>query len=82
MSRKKLGKIVSPTFRINPDTMPKLRETALAMGFTHSNGAAMGAFLDMIANIDRDLLIAAAVKSKQLAEGGRINCQINETMVQ
>jgi hypothetical protein len=81
MTRPKLGKVVSPTYRINPDTIPKLRETALAMGFKYQNRAAMGAFLDMLANIDRDLLIAAAVKSKSLSTGNPIDCHINEPMI-
>jgi hypothetical protein len=74
MGRVKLGKISIPTYKVNPDTVEKLRETAIIMGFRHNDGAAVGAFLDMIANIDRDLLIAAAVKSKTLATGNRIDC--------
>jgi hypothetical protein len=74
MGRVKLGKIPIPTYKVNPDTVDKLRETAIIMGFKHNDGAAVGAFLDMIANIDRDLLIAAAVKSRSLATGESINC--------
>ncbi len=72
MGRVKLGKIVTPTYKVSPETIPKLQRTALIMGFKYGSGAAMGAFLDMLADIDPDLLFAAAAKSKILAAENQI----------
>jgi hypothetical protein len=71
MGRVKLGRVVTPTYKVSPETIPKLQQTALIMGFKYGTGAAMGAFLDMVADIDPDLLIAAAAKSKLLNRNNR-----------
>ncbi len=76
MGRIKLGRVVTPTYKVSPDTIPKLQQTALLMGFRYGSGVAMGAFLDMLADIDPDLLIAAAVKTKILNQNNRTDVTI------
>jgi hypothetical protein len=63
MGRTKTGTIYMPSCKIKAETMPKLRKTAISLGFRYADGAAVGAFLDAIANADIDLLSAAIAKS-------------------
>jgi hypothetical protein len=79
MGRVKLDKVNIPTYKVKPETVTKLHITALAMGFKYGAGAAMGAFLDMVADIDPDLLIAAAAKNDLLKQNNRNNVIIEET---
>ena len=58
MGRVKLNRIAFPGCKVNPETLASLRLTAIESGFTYGNGAALGEFLDRIAEIDRDLLKA------------------------
>lgn len=78
MGRIKLGRVVTPTYKVSPDTIPKLQQTALLMGFRYGSGVAMGAFLDMLADIDPDLLIAAAVKTKILNQNNHNDVILKE----
>jgi hypothetical protein len=56
MGRPKKDKMVQITYRIEPETAAKLKETAIECGFKYGDGAAMGAFLDRLAQVDRQLL--------------------------
>ncbi len=56
MGRKKLDKVQFPSYRVRPETLDLLKETALELGYGYGEGAAMGQFLDHVALLDRDLL--------------------------
>jgi hypothetical protein len=78
MGRIKLDKVNIPTYKVKPETLTKLHATALVMGFKYGTGAAMGAFLDMVADIDPDLLIAAAAKNDLLKQNNRNNVMMKK----
>jgi hypothetical protein len=65
MGRKKLNRVHFPTYKVKPETIESLKETAIELGYTHGDGAAMGEFLDRIAALDRDLLKLVFKKSSQ-----------------
>ena len=52
----KKDNIVMPTYKIKPQTLESLKQTAIESGFVYGNGAAMGEFLDRLAEVDRELL--------------------------
>jgi hypothetical protein len=56
MGRSKLNRVPFPSYRVKPETLNSLKETAIEFGYTYGDGAAMGEFLDEIAALDRDLL--------------------------
>jgi len=62
MGRPKKNQIEFPNYKVKPQTVEALRQTALHCGFKYGNTAAMGAFLDRLAEVD-PLLIQAIVKS-------------------
>jgi hypothetical protein len=64
MSRPKLDKIHFPRYKIKPETITKLQQIALNMGYSYGNTVGMGEFLDMIADID-PVVIQAIGKKKQ-----------------
>ena len=70
MGRVKLNRIAFPGCKVNPETLASLRLTAIESGFTYGNGAALGEFLDRIAQIDRDLL--KAVIKQRIAPVGSL----------
>jgi hypothetical protein len=63
MGRTKLDKIQFPSYKVKPETLASLKETAIQLGYTYGDGAAMGEFLDEIAALDRDLLRLVFKKS-------------------
>ncbi len=56
MGRPKKDPTVMHSFRIKPDTAESLKQVAIECGFQHGDGAAMGEFLDRLAEVDRQLL--------------------------
>jgi hypothetical protein len=56
MGRTAKGKISFPGFKVKPETIESLKQTAIESGFTYGDGAAMGELLDRLAEIDRELL--------------------------
>jgi hypothetical protein len=56
MGRSKLNRVPFPSYRVKPETLDSLKETAIKFGYTYGEGAAMGEFLDAISSLDRDLL--------------------------
>jgi hypothetical protein len=56
MGRTKTDRVAFPTYRVEPDTIESLKQTAIECGLVHGDGAAVGALLDRLAKIDRDLL--------------------------
>ena len=58
MGRHKKNQIEFPSYKVKPETVEALRQTAIHSGFTYGNTAAMGAFLDRLAQIDPDLIKA------------------------
>jgi hypothetical protein len=69
MGRRKRNNIDFPRYQVKPETVAKLQSLALEMGYKHGDTAAMGAFLDMLADLDRDLLKIIAEKSRKIAIG-------------
>jgi hypothetical protein len=63
MGRTKLNRVPFPGCKVNPETLDSLRATAIELGYTYGDGAAMGEFLDRIATLDRDLLKLVFKKS-------------------
>jgi hypothetical protein len=56
MGRPKKDPTVAHNFRIKPQTAESLKEIAIECGFKYGDGAAMGDFLDRLAEVDRHLL--------------------------
>ena len=56
MGRPKKEPTIIQTYRVKPDVAEKLKETAVELGYKHGDTAAMGAFLERLAEIDRELL--------------------------
>jgi hypothetical protein len=56
MGRQKQDRAVFPTYKVDPSTVDKLKKTAIECGFEYGNTAAMGAFLDRLADVDSKLL--------------------------
>lgn len=63
MGRKQLNRVPFPSYRVKPETLELLKESAIELGYTYGDGAAMGEFLDRIAALDRDLLKLVFKKS-------------------
>jgi hypothetical protein len=68
MGRQRLERIQFPTYRVQPKTLKSLKATAVELGFTYGDGAAMGEFLDRLAELDRDLLKLVFDKSPEIDE--------------
>jgi hypothetical protein len=62
MGRAKKNQVEFPNYKVSPQTVESLKQTALHCGFTYGNTAAMGAFLDRLAQTDPDL-VRAILKS-------------------
>jgi tRNA(Phe) wybutosine-synthesizing methylase Tyw3 len=56
MGRPKKDPTVMHSFRIKPETAESLKQVAIECGFQYGDTAAMGEFLDRLAEIDRQLL--------------------------
>lgn len=56
MGRQKKDNTTHINFRINNDAAESLKKTAIECGFKYADGAAMGAFLERLSEIDRELL--------------------------
>jgi tRNA(Phe) wybutosine-synthesizing methylase Tyw3 len=56
MGRPKKDPTVMHSFRIKPETAESLKQVAIECGFQYGNTAAMGEFLDRLAEIDLQLL--------------------------
>jgi hypothetical protein len=65
MSRPALNKIAFGGYKVEPATVSKLRESAVLAGYTHGKGAAIGEFLDAIAQINPILLAELTKKSQK-----------------
>jgi hypothetical protein len=63
MGRHKLDKVQFPSYKVKPETLTSLRETAIQLGYTYGGSAAMGEFLDEVAALDPDLLKLVFKKS-------------------
>ncbi|WP_295621492.1 hypothetical protein [Chamaesiphon sp. GL140_3_metabinner_50] len=57
MSRPTLNKVILGGYKVKPETIDKLRKSAIEAGYTHGKGAAIGEFLDAIAQINPLLLV-------------------------
>jgi hypothetical protein len=62
MGRPRKNQIEFPNYKVKPETVETLKKTALHCGFKYGDTAAMGAFLDRLAEVD-PLLIQAILKS-------------------
>lgn len=56
MGRAKKNQVCFPSYKVKPETIESLKQTAIESGYKYGSGAAMGEFLDRIAALDRDLL--------------------------
>ena len=56
MGRPKLDRVPFPSYKVSRETLDSLRITALELGYTYGDGAAIGKLLDRIAAVDRELL--------------------------
>jgi hypothetical protein len=56
MGRLKKEPTIIQTYRVKPEVAEKLKETALELGFKYGDTAAMGAFLERLSEVDRELL--------------------------
>jgi hypothetical protein len=56
MGRTKKNQVCFPSYKVKPETIESLRQTAIESGYKYGDGAAMGEFLDRLATLDRDLL--------------------------
>jgi tRNA(Phe) wybutosine-synthesizing methylase Tyw3 len=56
MGRPKKDPTVMHSFRIKPETAESLKQVAIECGFQYGDTAAMGEFLDRLAEIDLQLL--------------------------
>jgi hypothetical protein len=56
MGRQKKDNTTHINFRIDNNAAESLKETAIECGFKHGDTAAMGAFLERLAKVDRELL--------------------------
>ncbi|WP_146138576.1 hypothetical protein [Chamaesiphon polymorphus] len=56
MSRPALNKVILGGYKVKPETIDRLRAAAIQAGYTHGKGAAIGEFLDAIAQINPSLL--------------------------
>jgi hypothetical protein len=63
MGRPKLDKELTSPYSVQRGTIDKLEFLALSLGYKHGSGAAMGRFLDMVANLNPDLLALIAQKN-------------------
>jgi hypothetical protein len=58
MGRIRKNQVSFPTYKVAPETVESLKQTAIQCGYIYGDSAAMGEFLDRLAKIDRDLLKA------------------------
>lgn len=63
MGRTKKNQVCFPSYKVKPETIESLKQTAMESGYTYGNSAAMGEFLDKLAALDRDLLKAIIRKT-------------------
>jgi hypothetical protein len=63
MGRIRKNQISFPTYKVAPETVESLKQTAIQCGYTYGDSAAMGEFLDRLAALDRDLLKAIIKKT-------------------
>ncbi len=58
MGRTKKNQVCFPSYKVKPETIESLKQTAMESGYVYGDSAAMGEFLDKLAALDRDLLKA------------------------
>ncbi len=63
MGRPKLDRERTNNYKVTKGTSEKLEKLAIDMGYKHGTGAAIGKFLDAIADLDSDLLKIIIQKS-------------------
>jgi hypothetical protein len=63
MGRTKKNQVCFPSYKVKPETIKSLKQTALESGYIYGDSAAMGEFLDRLAALDRDLLKAIIKKT-------------------
>jgi hypothetical protein len=63
MGRHKKNQVCFPSYKVKPETIESLKQTAIEAGFKYGNGAAMGELLDRLAEVDRELLKVILKKS-------------------
>jgi hypothetical protein len=63
MGRIKKNQVCFPSYKVKPETIESLKQTAIEAGYIYGDGAAMGEFLDRLATLDRDLLKAIVKKA-------------------
>ena len=56
MGRQKKDNTTHINFRIDSNAAESLKETAIECGFKYGDTAAMGAFLERLAKVDRELI--------------------------
>lgn len=65
MPRPALSKVPLGGYKVNPETLDRLRQSAILAGYTYGKGAAIGEFLDAIARIN-PLVLAEFTKRSSL----------------
>jgi hypothetical protein len=63
MGRIRKNQVSFPTYKVAPETVESLKQTAIQCGYTYGDSAAMGKFLDRLATLDRDLFKAIIKKT-------------------
>ena len=55
MGRAKKNQVCFPSYKVKPETIESLKQTAIESGYKYGDGAAMGEFLDKLAALDREI---------------------------
>jgi hypothetical protein len=63
MGRPKLDQERTNNYKVTKGTSAKLEKLAISLGYKYGKGAAMGKFLDVVADLDPDLLKIIIQKS-------------------
>lgn len=71
MGRAKKNQVCFPSYKVKPETIESLKQTAIESGFRYGDGAAMGEFLDRLATVDPDLL--KAIVKRRTSDGSPVH---------
>ena len=66
MPRKKLNKVKTPNYSVDPITPSKISQLARSVGYHYGSTGHVGAFLDDLVNVNPDLLQLIIKSSKDV----------------